>query len=113
MARTRPGCRIQILGRTPCNISRRNRIARYQTNPRITHPNHGQKHAYTYSTRYLHTRRDDFDEPLPHPYQREEDEDEAFDEDGSECEPVGDGSSSVISNDLVCEVGVEAHAGSE
>jgi hypothetical protein len=82
-----------------------------KSNTRITHPDFRQEHANADSACNFDTRWDDFDEPLTHADQREEDEDEAFDEDGCECKAVAYASCAVVADDLVGEVGVEAHAG--
>jgi hypothetical protein len=51
--------------------------------------------------------------PLPHAYERQEDENETFDEHSCEGQFVRDDAVAVKSNDLVCKVGVQPHAGSK
>lgn len=52
-------------------------------------------------------------QPLSDTQERETDKDETFDEDGGYGESIGDATGTMVSDDLVGEVGVETHAGGE
>jgi hypothetical protein len=47
---------------------------------------------------------------LTHADQRQEDEDESFNENGSESQAVRDGPTAVKADDLICKVSVQAHS---
>lgn len=110
MAITGPSLRIQIPKWTTCNIGWCNRTPENQPNARITHADFGEKHANAHSACDLYTRWDDFDEPLMHGDQREEDEDETLDENGCERETVAYAPGAMVADNLVGKVGVETHA---
>lgn len=110
MAITSPSLRIQIPRRTTRNIGWCNRTSGNQPNACITHADFGEKHADAHSACDLYTRWDDFDEPLTHTDQREEDEDETLDENGCERETVAYAPGAMVADNLVGKVGVETHA---
>ena len=102
---------IQILRRASRDISWCNRTSSDQSDTRIAHAYFGKKHANADTACNFDACWDDFDQPLTHADQREEDEDEAFDKDCGECEAIADGSGAMEANDLICEVGVQTHPG--
>ena len=104
---------IQILRWTTRDISWCNRTSTDKSNTRIAHAYLGEEHANADTACDFDTCWDYFDQPLTHADQREEDENEAFDEDGGECESVGDVSSTMEADDLICEISIEAHARTE
>lgn len=102
--------RIQILGCTTCNICGCDRASRDEPDARVTHPNLSQEHPDTDPRSNLHGCRDYFNEPLPHADQGQKEEDETFDEDGCERQSVSYRPCAMVADNLVSEVGVEAHA---
>jgi hypothetical protein len=78
---------------------------------RVREANFSEEESDTNTRGSLDSGGDQLDEPLTHACEGKKDEDETFDEDSSEGETVRDGATSIVSDDLECEVGVEAHAG--
>ncbi|KAI6770787.1 hypothetical protein HG531_009642 [Fusarium graminearum] len=76
---------------------------------RVREADFSEEEADTNTRGSLDSGGDQLDEPLAHTCESKKDEDETFDKDSCEGERVRDGTTSIVSDDLKGEVGVEAH----
>lgn len=77
---------------------------------RVRQADDREEHADTDARGDLDGSRDGLHQPLSHAEEGQEQKDQAFDKDGSEGQRVRDVTGSMPADDLVGEVGVDAHA---
>lgn len=76
----------------------------------VGHATERKEHADADTACSLQRPGDDSDEPLSHTGQCQEEEDKTLDKDCGQGDSVGNGASTTDADNLVCEVGIEAHA---
>ena len=112
MAGAHAGLRVKILRRASSNISWRGGASSSNgsDSARVRQPDEREEEANATAAGDLDGLWQHADQPLPHANKRQEDEDEAFNEDGSKGLAVGESASAVEADYLIGEVGVETHA---
>ena len=76
----------------------------------VRHANHGEEQANTNATGRLDGTGNDLDQPLTHTSKGQNHEDPSFDEDGCEGQTIRDRALATDTDDLVGEIGIQAHS---